>query len=95
MPTPPLALLPLDELLLQGGVALLYLVFVVLTALALALARWVKARGNLQLQAGLLSPLGSLYTLTTAFLLSNGSSSSPTCARPSPRRWSRSTSWGR
>lgn len=71
MPTPPFALLPFDELLLQGGVALLYLVFVVLTALALALARWVKARGNLQLQAGLLSPLGSLYTLTTAFLLSN------------------------
>lgn len=61
----------LEDLLLNGGVFVLYLVFVLLTALALFLARWVKARGNLQIQPGLLSPLGSLYTLTTAFLLSN------------------------
>ena len=60
-----------DELLLNAGVLLLYLAFVLITTLALLLARWVKSRGNLQLQAGLLSPLGSLYTLTTAFLLSN------------------------
>jgi len=68
---PLLAVFGWGELLLDGGVFLLYLVFVTLTASALQLARWVKARGNLQLQAGLLSPLGSLYTLTTAFLLSN------------------------
>lgn len=65
------AVLGLSELLLQGGVVLVYGVFVALTTTALALARWVKSRGSLQLQAGLLSPLGSLYTLTTAFLLSN------------------------
>lgn len=60
-----------SDLLLQAGVPLLYLVFVGLTALALLLARWVKRRGSLQMQPGLLSPMGSLYTLTTAFLLSN------------------------
>lgn len=63
--------MPLDDLLVNSGVLVLYGLFVLLTVAALILARWVKARGNLQLQAGLLSPLGSLYTLTTAFLLSN------------------------
>ena len=61
----------LDDLLLNTGVVILYLGFVLLTFIALLLARWVKARGNIQIQAALLSPLGSLYTLTTAFLLSN------------------------
>ena len=61
----------MPELLLRAGVPLLYLTFVVLTMLALLLARWVKARGNLHMQTSLLSPMGSLYTLTTAFLLSN------------------------
>jgi hypothetical protein len=69
--SPLFAIVLLEKLFLDGGVLILYLVFVLLTAVALFLARWVKARGNLQLQAGLLSPLGSLYTLTTAFLLSN------------------------
>jgi hypothetical protein len=50
---------------------ILYAVYLLLTFLALMLARWVKQRHSLQLQASLLSPLGSLYTLTTAFLLSN------------------------
>ena len=67
----PFGFAEVDELLLNAGVLLLYLAFVLITTLALLLARWVKSRGNLQLQAGLLSPLGSLYTLTTAFLLSN------------------------
>jgi len=49
----------------------LYGLFVLLTFVALLLARWVKSRHNIQLQPSLLSPLGSLYTLTTAFLLSN------------------------
>ena len=71
MPALPPGLVGLDALLLRGGVLLIYLAFVVLTAGALVLARWVKARGSLKLQPGLLSPLGSLYTLTTAFLLSN------------------------
>jgi hypothetical protein len=61
----------LDDILLNTGVVILYLGFVLLTFIALLLARWVKARGNIQIQAALLSPLGSLYTLTTAFLLSN------------------------
>lgn len=59
------------DLLLRAGVPLVYLGFLGLTVLALQLARWAKARGNVQLQSSLLSPLGSLYTLTTAFLLSN------------------------
>ena len=71
MPALPSSPVGLNELLLRGGVFLIYLAFVVLTAGALVLARWVKARGSLKLQPGLLSPLGSLYTLTTAFLLSN------------------------
>ena len=50
---------------------ILYGLFVLLICLALLLARWVKSRHSLQIQASLLSPLGSLYTLTTAFLLSN------------------------
>ncbi|MCS5707275.1 DUF4239 domain-containing protein [Synechococcus sp. FGCU-3] len=50
---------------------ILYGLFVLLICLALSLARWVKSRHSLQLQASMLSPLGSLYTLTTAFLLSN------------------------
>lgn len=61
----------MSELLLRTGVPLIYLGFVTLTAIALLLARWVKSRGNIKLQASQLSPLGSLYTLTTAFLLSN------------------------
>ena len=61
----------MNDWLLNAGVLLLYLVFVLLTTVALFLARWVKARGKIHVQAGLLSPLGSLYTLTTAFLLSN------------------------
>jgi hypothetical protein len=61
----------LDDIVLSTGVLILYLGFVLLTFVALLLARWVKARGNIQIQAALLSPLGSLYTLTTAFLLSN------------------------
>jgi hypothetical protein len=65
------AVLSMDQLILNGGVLFRYLGFVLIPALALMLARWVKARGSLQLQPGLLSPLGSLYTLTTAFLLSN------------------------
>jgi hypothetical protein len=67
----PFGAIDLGELLLDGGVFLIYLVFLVLTSAALLLARWVKGRATLQLQASLLSPLGSLYTLTTAFLLSN------------------------
>lgn len=67
----PLAVGSWSELLLDSGVFLLYVLFVALTTAALFLARWVKARGSVQLQASLLSPLGSLYTLTTAFLLSN------------------------
>jgi hypothetical protein len=59
------------DLMLDGGALILYGVFVLITFVALVLARWVKQRGNLKLQPGLLSPLGSLYTLTTAFLLSN------------------------
>ena len=50
---------------------ILYGLFVFLTFVALLVSRWVKARHNIQLQSALLSPLGSLYTLTTAFLLSN------------------------
>lgn len=65
------AFILVNELLLNAGVLFLYLAFVLITSLALLLARWVKSRGKLQLQPGLLSPLGSLYTLTTAFLLSN------------------------
>ena len=61
----------MDQLLLDLGVPLIYLGFLLLTGAALLLARWVKQRGKLQLQASQLSPLGSLYTLTTAFLLSN------------------------
>ena len=61
----------LDDILLNTGVLVLYLGFVFLTFVALLLARWVKARGSIQIQAALLSPMGSLYTLTTAFLLSN------------------------
>jgi len=61
----------MSELLLKAGVPMLYVGFMALTVLALVLARWAKSRGNLQMQASLLSPLGSLYTLTTAFLLSN------------------------
>lgn len=67
----PFAMVLVDVLLVNAGVLLLHLAFVLITTLALLLARWVKARGKLQLQAGLLSPMGSLYTLTTAFLLSN------------------------
>lgn len=52
------------------GLALIYLAFVIVTLVALCIARWGKTR-PLQLQAGLLSPLGSLYIFTTAFLLSN------------------------
>ena len=61
----------MSDLLLKAGVPLIYLGFLSLTAIALFLAKWVKARGSLKLQASQLSPLGSLYTLTTAFLLSN------------------------
>jgi hypothetical protein len=67
----PAAVVFVDEILLNAGVLVVYAAFVLITFVALLFARWVKARGNLQLQAGLLSPLGSLYTLTTAFLLSN------------------------
>ena len=61
----------LDDILLNTGVLILYLGFVFLTFVALLLARWVKARGGIQIQAALLSPMGSLSMLTTAFLLSN------------------------
>ena len=52
MPALPPGLVGLDALLLRGGVLLIYLAFVVLTAGALVLARWVKARGSLKLQPG-------------------------------------------
>jgi hypothetical protein len=61
----------LPTLMASGSVLLIYGMFLSITALALLLARWIKARGPLQLQSSLLSPMGSLYTLTTAFLLSN------------------------
>jgi len=37
----------------------------------MSLAKWVKNRSAISIQAGLLSPMGSLYVFTTAFLLSN------------------------
>lgn len=61
----------LEDFFLDRGVLALYLLFTCVMVLAYILARWVKRRGALQLQPSMFSPLGSLYTLTTAFLLSN------------------------
>jgi Protein of unknown function (DUF4239) len=61
----------LDLLAPRGIVVALYALFISLTAVALVLARWVRRRPSLALSPSLLSPLGSLYSLTTAFLLSN------------------------
>lgn len=45
--------------------------FLILTVAAISLARWIKNRSQISIQASLLSPMGSLYIFTTAFLLSN------------------------
>lgn len=56
-----------------GGLAIIacYGLFSVVTFVALLIARFSGRHGYPQVAGQLLSPLGSLYTLTTAFLLSN------------------------
>ncbi|MBW0166920.1 MAG: DUF4239 domain-containing protein [Vulcanococcus sp.] len=55
----------------NSSVAFLYAVFFILTAAAFGLAKWIKSRSAIAIQSSLLSPMGSLYIFTTAFLLSN------------------------
>lgn len=45
--------------------------FFFLTAAAIGLSSWIKQRSAISIQSSLLSPMGSLYIFTTAFLLSN------------------------
>ena len=61
----------LEQLPLQTALVMIYGLFVALTALALLLSRRLSTHKHSVLQPGLLSPLGSLYIFTTAFLLSN------------------------
>lgn len=56
---------------INSSVPLLYAMFFVLTVAAFGLAKWIKKRSAIGIQASLLSPMGSLYIFTTAFLLSN------------------------
>ena len=58
-------------LAINSSVPLLYAMFFVLTVAAFGLAKWIKKRSAIGIQASLLSPMGSLYIFTTAFLLSN------------------------
>lgn len=53
------------------SVTLLYTIFLILTVAAIGLSKWIKNRSPISIQASLLSPMGSLYIFTTAFLLSN------------------------
>lgn len=61
----------LEELPLAFALALIYVFFILITAAALLLSRRLSTQKYSVLQPGLLSPLGSLYIFTTAFLLSN------------------------
>ena len=56
---------------INSSIPLLYAMFFVLTVAAFGLAKWIKKRSAIGIQASLLSPMGSLYIFTTAFLLSN------------------------
>jgi hypothetical protein len=56
---------------INSSVPLLYAMFFFLTVAAFGLAKWIKNRSAIGIQASLLSPMGSLYIFTTAFLLSN------------------------
>lgn len=58
-------------MLINNSVPLLYAMFFVMTLAAFGLAKWIKSRSAVGIQASLLSPMGSLYIFTTAFLLSN------------------------
>ena len=58
-------------LAINSSVPLLYAMFFVLTVAAFGLAKWIKKRSAIGIQASLRSPMGSLYILTTGFLLSN------------------------
>lgn len=53
------------------SVVFIYIVFILLTIASLLLSRRFCTHTRSKLQPGLLSPLGSLYIFTTAFLLSN------------------------
>ena len=61
----------MDQLPLPVALVLIYILFILLTLAALFLSRRVYSHKHSALQPGLLSPLGSLYIFTTAFLLSN------------------------
>ena len=53
------------------SVPILYSMFLGLTLAAFLLAKWIKNRSTIAIQPSLLSPIGSLYIFTTAFLVSN------------------------
>ena len=52
-------------------IPLIYAIFLAITVTALGAARVIRSRGRLEISSSMLSPMGSLYSLTTAFLLSN------------------------
>jgi hypothetical protein len=52
-------------------IPLIYAMFLAITFIALGAARAIRSRGRLEISSSMLSPMGSLYSLTTAFLLSN------------------------
>ena len=56
---------------INNSVSLLYAMFFVMTLAAFGLAKWIKNQSAIGIQASLMSPMGSLYIFTTAFLLSN------------------------
>lgn len=58
-------------MLINNSVSLLYAMFFVMTLAAFGLAKWIKNQSAIGIQASLMSPMGSLYIFTTAFLLSN------------------------
>lgn len=61
----------LEQLPLGLALTAIYVLFILMTATALLLSRRLSTHKHSVLQPGLLSPLGSLYIFTTAFLLSN------------------------
>lgn len=52
-------------------IPLIYAMFLAITFMALGAARAIRSHGRLEISSSMLSPMGSLYSLTTAFLLSN------------------------
>ncbi len=67
----PLFAINLSDPSFRIGIAIIYTIFFLLSLLALVLSRATRKIKKPSLVTSLASPIGSLFTLTTAFLLSN------------------------